>query len=105
MTRRAIGSCLACGAAALLLLAGVRWHPRRSEPAAPPEVDLAGVDPHAVAAIEAVRGEVRRAPQSDLTWGRLGMTLLAHNFGEAAYACLARAERLNLTQPRWPFFQ
>src|SRR5207237_3463582 len=58
-----------------------------------------------VEAIEAAREEARRAPKSGSVWGRLGMTLLTHYFVEEAYACLAQAERLDPTEPRWPFFQ
>jgi tetratricopeptide (TPR) repeat protein len=106
MTKRAAGLCLVAGAALLLLLAGVAWRAgRRDRAPAPPAVNLAGVDPDAAAAIEAIRADVLRAPQSGPAWGRLGLVLLANNFADEAGTCLAQAERLDPGEPRWPFLQ
>lgn len=94
------------GAAALLLfgtgialLAG--WWLRRVP--APPALDLAGVDPAIVQAIDKARTEVRSAPRSAAAWGRLGMVLRAHDFAAESNVCFAQAERLDATDPRWPY--
>jgi tetratricopeptide (TPR) repeat protein len=73
--------------------------------AEPPAVDLAGLDPAVVRAVEEARAAVRQAPRSPTAWGRLGMTLGANNLDDAACACLAEAERLDPREPRWPYFQ
>src|SRR5438270_5558930 len=86
------------GAGIALLVAAWLW---RSP--APPDVDLAGVDPAIVQAIDAARAEVRAAPRSAATWGRLGMVLRAHDFAAEANACFAQAERLDASDPRWPY--
>src|SRR5262249_44636533 len=65
----------------------------------------AGVDPAVVKAVEAARAEVRQSPRSAAAWGRLGMVLAANNFAAQALDCLARAERLQPDDPRWPHYQ
>jgi protein O-GlcNAc transferase len=45
-------------------------------------------------------------PDSVAAWGKLGMVLVGHGFPvEASDACLARAERLDPRQPRWPYLR
>jgi tetratricopeptide (TPR) repeat protein len=106
MTKRTAVWCLVAGAALVLLLAGVAWRAGRGDRApAPPAVNLTGADPDAAAAIEALRADVQRAPQSGPAWGRLGMVFLANNFADEAATCLAQAERLDPGEPRWPFLQ
>jgi tetratricopeptide (TPR) repeat protein len=68
-----------------------------------PELDLASVDPAIVEKIDAARAELRAAPRSATAWGRLGMVLRAHGFGGEANDCFAQAERLDPSDPRWPY--
>src|SRR5262249_14591715 len=75
--------------AVLVVLAGAGgwWWYGRTGAAAPPAIDLEGVDSEAAAAITAARQEVLRAPRSAARWGQLGMVLRAHSFGDEANAC------------------
>ena len=50
-------------------------------------------------------GEVRAAPRSGRAWGNLGTILKSFSFREQAALCLAQAERLDPTEPRWPYLQ
>jgi tetratricopeptide (TPR) repeat protein len=92
-----LGVALVCGLA-------WRWQ-RRSKPMEPPALDPTGVDPLIVRAVERARTEVRQAPNSASTWGRLGMVLLVHQFRAEAGLCLARAEQLDARDVRWPYYQ
>ena len=71
----------------------------------PPAVDLSGVDPAIVRAIETARVSVTNSPRSLQAWGQLGKTLLVHDFHSPAITCLAQAERLDPTNARWPYLQ
>ncbi|HLJ96082.1 MAG TPA: tetratricopeptide repeat protein [Gemmataceae bacterium] len=89
------------------------WHglaPRRqaaNEPALiePPALELTGVDPAVVRAIETARRAVLESPASGPAWGQLGKTLLAHDFHRQAGTCLAQAQRLDPTEARWPYLE
>ncbi|HLJ93950.1 MAG TPA: tetratricopeptide repeat protein [Gemmataceae bacterium] len=70
----------------------------------PPAVDLAGVDPAIVAAVEQAQAAVRTTPDSPSTWGHLGMILLTHDFTAEARTCFAQAEQLDPREPRWPYY-
>jgi tetratricopeptide (TPR) repeat protein len=85
---------------------GLGWKPW-SRPAAPmpPALDPAGIDPAVWGRIENAREAVLRAPESDRAWGRLGMILLVHQLRDEAVFSLARAERLNPRDVRWPYYQ
>jgi tetratricopeptide (TPR) repeat protein len=90
---------------ALLVALGVwYWSYWSGGPALPP-FDPAGADPEAVALIEKVRAEVRARPRSGSAWGRLGMVLRAHGYGEEALVCFAVAEQLDPREPRWPYLR
>ena len=47
---------------------------------------------------------MRRAPRKADAWGRLGLALYANNYFVEAADCFACAERLDGSNPRWPFF-
>ncbi len=94
---------LLMGLAAAAGLAWRWWF--RPAPMEPPALDAAGVDPAVWRAVETAREAVRREPDSDRAWGRLGMVLLAHQFRDEAGVCLARAEQLNPQDVRWPYYQ
>ena len=102
--RRRLAVCLVV--AAVLGLAGglgVFW-PRPARIAAP-DPDLADADPEVAERIAQARGAVLAAPGSGPAWGRLGMVLRAHDFGEEANVCFAEAERLDPNEPRWPYLR
>lgn len=69
----------------------------------PPQVDPTGAEPAVLAAIEEARSAVRRQPRSAATWGHLGLVLRVHRFDRESDMCLARAERLDANNPRWPY--
>jgi hypothetical protein len=71
----------------------------------PPAIELAGVDPAVVRAVEAAQEALNQAPRSADAWGQLGKTLLAHGFYVPAYTCLAQAERLDPIKVHWPYLQ
>lgn len=92
-------------ACAVLSLAGLLGCDR-PPPAAPvdmPEPRLDGVDPAVVRAIKATTDAVRESRDSAKRWGRLGMTLLAHDFATDARPCFRRAAELDPDDPRWPY--
>lgn len=98
---------------ALLLLAGVAlvggllgWYGwRRYAAPLPPDVPLAGADPALARAVEGLRQEVRRQPDSAAAWGRLGRLLYTSDYTDAAAACFAQAGRLDAADPRWPYLR
>jgi tetratricopeptide (TPR) repeat protein len=70
-----------------------------------PEISLVNLDPSATDLISGARQRVVQAPDSAATWGRLGMLLNAYEFpGDAAAVCFTEAERLDGSDPRWPYF-
>jgi tetratricopeptide (TPR) repeat protein len=72
---------------------------------APPSVSFAEADPALVEAIEAARREVWWHPHSASAWARLGQLLRAHTYQPQSNLCFAQAERLDPTDPRWPYLQ
>jgi protein O-GlcNAc transferase len=99
-----------------VVAAGAAWflgHRRESsQPTAeavaiiePPAVDLTGIDPAVVRAIEAAQAAVKESPRSAQAWGLLGKTLLVHDFHIPSSVCLAQAERLDPTTARWAYLQ
>jgi tetratricopeptide (TPR) repeat protein len=86
---------LGAGGAAVVLL-------RRDQP--PPAPDLTGADPALVALVEGSQAKVRKAPRDARAWGHLGMVLQANSYFDESVVCLREAERLDPTEPRWPYF-
>jgi tetratricopeptide (TPR) repeat protein len=91
--------------ALLAVVAGGFWLWSRPKAPEPPRLDLEQVDPEVAEAITEARDEVLREPHSSLAWGRLGVVLWAHDYGVEANLCLAEAERLDPSEPRWPYVQ
>jgi cytochrome c-type biogenesis protein CcmH/NrfG len=71
----------------------------------PPTIPLDGVEKAVADAITSAREQVEEQPRSAEAWGQLGRVLLAHNFNRQADQCFAQAEKLDGTQPRWPYHQ
>src|SRR5262245_49644969 len=99
---------IALGALALLAAVGVGVYlvcsPAKEE-VEPPAPDLTGVDPAVSDLIADAQAQVRKSPKSGGAWGRLGLALHTHIFGNEALVCFARAEQLDPNNPRWPYFQ
>jgi tetratricopeptide (TPR) repeat protein len=92
---------------ALTVLGGSWWiWGRTSEVPVPdpPKIDLTGYDPAIVAVVNQARDELVKSPRSSAAWGRFGMVLRAHNFRDEARHCWEVAERLDPTEPRWPYY-
>ena len=68
-----------------------------------PSLPPSDYDPQIVAAIEQEKARVVDHPDSGAAWGRLGSSFMAHNFHKEAIECFAQAERLQLSEPRWPY--
>jgi tetratricopeptide (TPR) repeat protein len=88
----------------LLLAVGVYgW--RRAGTVEPPTIEFAGIDPAVAQAIETARADVLESPHSGKNWGKLGMLFYAHQFHDEAVTCFRQAEKLDPSEPRWPYFQ
>ncbi len=93
---------------AVIVIAGLAiggWYIFRPAPAAPPAIDLSHADPEVAAAIQNAIDAVQSDPRDAATWGKLGMVLRAHDFGAESVQALREAERLDPTDPRWPYLQ
>jgi tetratricopeptide (TPR) repeat protein len=81
------------------------WSLRSPPAATPPTISLEGVEKPIAEALTAARERVEEQPGSAEAWGKLGKLLLAHRFDREAGSCFAQAEKLDDTQPRWPYYQ
>jgi tetratricopeptide (TPR) repeat protein len=73
-------------------------------PHRPPILSLESVDPKVATVLEHHRQEVIENPMSGPAWGWLGALLWTYDFRPEARLCLARAEQLDPTNPRWPYY-
>ena len=62
-------------------------------------------DPIVAAQIGEGFDALRKSPRSGESWGKLGMILHAYLFNDEARVCFANAQRLDPTEPRWPYFE
>lgn len=88
-----IGSLLACAAVFALKLRLPR----------PPTVATDCLDPAVAKLLDGVLRDVRAAPRSGDTWGRLGSALMHYEFLPEARFCFDQAEKLSPGNPRWPY--
>jgi tetratricopeptide (TPR) repeat protein len=72
---------------------------------APPAVSFMEVDPALAEVIQEASREVWWHPHSAAAWARLGQLLRAHTYQPESNFCFTQAERLNPTDPRWPYLQ
>lgn len=94
----------------LLLAAGVLtllWFTRRSSSveSVPPPVPENHAEPEVTAFVEKRRQAVLKEPHSARAWGTLGQAFLANDMEPESLVCFAEAERLDPSNPRWPYFQ
>jgi tetratricopeptide (TPR) repeat protein len=93
------------GAAVVVLVAGGAvgawwWRlPAAAEPPMPGDIPEAEIRQ----AIENARRDVLDKPHSADAWGKLGMTLLAHEYDAEADRCFAEANRLDAHNARWTY--
>jgi tetratricopeptide (TPR) repeat protein len=67
--------------------------------------DLTDADPQVAAAIKSAYDKVLQQPADGRAWGRLGMVLRAHDFATEANRAFEQAERLDPSEPRWPYLR
>lgn len=92
------------GALALVIVVPITlWWLNRAIPAPLPTPGLAGVDQSVAATIQKHLDAVRLEPRSATAWGRLGIVLREYGFKPEAQRSLEEAERLDPTNPRWPY--
>jgi tetratricopeptide (TPR) repeat protein len=105
VSRRLIAGVVLLALAAVAGIIVVRQLEDEPQPPKPPNPDLTQVDPAVREVISNAQADVRKAPQSAVAWGRLGMAFHAHIFAGEAMTCFERAEKVDPTNPRWPYFQ
>ncbi|MCG8462808.1 MAG: tetratricopeptide repeat protein, partial [Holophagales bacterium] len=76
--------------------------PSESGPA--PEPDLADMESQVAERLRETRAAVLSRPGSAAAWGRFAMVAHAHELWQEALAAYRRAERLDRSDERWPYF-
>ncbi len=85
---------------------GSFWWTHRAPPAPiPPSVPANRADPEVTTIVDKAREEVLSEPRSARAWGRLGQAFLANDMEVEGSICFAEAERLDPSNPRWPYFR
>jgi protein O-mannosyl-transferase len=87
----------------LIYFFGSAWFFKKSEPE-PPRVQVTALPAEHQARIEEKTLQVQKNPRSGAAWGNLGMSLWAYDFRSEARVCFDRAEKLERSNPRWPYF-
>lgn len=88
----------------VIIAAAILWS-RRGPLTDPPVVATREFEPAIAEQFDNALGRVRANPRSAAAWGTLGMIFEAHDFKSEAQSCYEQAERLNRTDPRWPYLQ
>jgi tetratricopeptide (TPR) repeat protein len=70
-----------------------------------PAIPLAQLEAASARLIQQHLEAVKLAPRSGAAWGRLGGVLRCYEFRDEAQRCLDVAERLDPTEPRWPYLR
>jgi tetratricopeptide (TPR) repeat protein len=94
------GAVLAAVAATLL----VRYFASRKMPY-PPDLVFEGTEPALEKAVKRARDAVLQEPRSAKAWADLGDVFMANELEAEAAACYAQADRLDPSDPRWPYQQ
>jgi tetratricopeptide (TPR) repeat protein len=69
----------------------------------PPDARAETLEPDVVAIVQVARKRVLAEPHSGAAWGALGQTFLANEMEDESKVCFTQAERLDPTNPRWPY--
>jgi tetratricopeptide (TPR) repeat protein len=94
----------------LILLAAIGgtagWYGwRRYTAPKPPEAARDGIDPELAQALETARRKIQADPYAVQGWGDLGKLLRAAQLNPEAVVCFAQAEKLDPSNPLWPYLQ
>src|SRR5260370_25866782 len=81
------------------------YRPSAPLPPTPPEAKGDMLEPAVVSAVEVIRENVLKDPNSARAWGDLGEVFLANELEEESSVCFAEAERLDPSNPRRPYFR
>jgi tetratricopeptide (TPR) repeat protein len=101
--KRSVGSLLGLAGFSIVGIGAWLWLQR---PPKPPEIPLAGLEADVAQAVRSARDEVAKQPRSADTWGLLGQTLLGNQIADKqSLICFLEAERLDSSDPRWPYYQ
>lgn len=68
------------------------------------EPDMTGMEPQVADRLRATRREVLASPTSAEAWGRFGKVAHAHELWTEARVAYERAEELDRTDERWPYY-
>ncbi len=71
----------------------------------PPDVKGSGSEPAVIEIVQSMRERVLREPASAEAWGNLGKVFLVNELEDESKICFAEAERLDPSEPQWPYFQ
>lgn len=96
---------IVCGLVVLTIIAAGAWFWTRHYATAVPVIDLRNLDAAVAGLIQKNVDEVSAHPRSAAAWGNLGSVLRNYHLSAPAQQCLAEAERLDSTNPRWPYLQ
>ncbi len=99
---RRLAAIVLCIAGAVVVILWAR--PWRTRTAILPEIDLSAAHPEIASVIRQAQDDVRRHPASDLSWGRLGMVLMAHGLNGQALECFRQAADRDDRQFRWRYY-
>ena len=89
----------------LLVAAGGAYAWRRTHRLVVPTVPVVGLDPEVIAALADARARVEQQPNSAEAWGHYGLVTFAHNKYVECRPMFERAEQLDPTDYRWPYYR
>lgn len=70
-----------------------------------PVPDLSRAHPRVVAVVSSLSDQIRRERKSDMSWGKLGIVLMAHHWHTEARGCFGKAIELNPREIRWVYLE
>jgi tetratricopeptide (TPR) repeat protein len=87
-----------------IALIGYLWWSTDDPAPEVPSVALEQVDSEVREVVSVARDKVLAEPKSALSWGRLGVVLMANGYPAEAGRCFERAANLDANDARWPYY-